>query len=129
LKPPHVVLDTNILVSALLSKTGNPAKIYKMFFAGLIALVFSEDILLEYKDVLYRPHLHILADDADKVLEAIQHYGESVNPTSSMIPMVDEDDRIFYDAAIIANAYLITGNTRHYPKESFILAPAEFIKL
>jgi predicted nucleic acid-binding protein len=43
--------------------------------------------------------------------------------------MPDEDDRVFYDAAKTADAYLITGNSKHYPKESFILTPSEFLKL
>ena len=127
--PLRVVLDTNIVVSALLSKMGNPAKIYRMFLTGMIALVYSDDIIDEYKDVLYRPHLHIPADDSDRILEAIQYYGERIDPVASTIQMVDEDDRIFYDTAKVAGAYLVTGNTRHYPKEAFVLTPAEFLKL
>jgi putative PIN family toxin of toxin-antitoxin system len=107
--PIRVALDTNILVSALISELGNPAKIYKMFLAETIVMVFSDDIMLEYKDVLYRPHLHIPADDADKVLDAIRLYGERVEPIPSSIPMIDEDDRMFYDVAKNAGAYLITG--------------------
>ena len=128
MKSNRVVLDTNVLVSALMSSLGNPAKIFKMFLSETIVLVFSEDIMLEYNDVLYRPHLHIPADDADKVLNAIRLYGERVEPTPSTIPMIDEDDRVFYDAAISAGAYLVTGNTRHYPSESFIYTPVEYLK-
>jgi putative PIN family toxin of toxin-antitoxin system len=128
MKPNRVVLDTNVLVSALMSSLGNPAKIYKMFLSETIVLVFSEDIMLEYEDVLYRPHLHIPADDAGKVLDAIRLCGERVEPTPSTIPMIDEDDRVFYDAAKSAGAYLITGNMRHYPSESFIFTPAEYLK-
>ena len=125
----HVVLDTNILVSALISKSGNPAKIYRMFLAEMVVLVFSDDIFMEYMDVLQRPHLHIPADDANKVLEAIKHCGERVEPIPSKFTMVDDDDRKFYDAAKYTGAYLITGNTRHYPKESFIYTPANFLTL
>ena len=41
----------------------------------------------------------------------------------------DPDDHIFYDASVHGYAYLITRNLRHYPKESFILTPEEFLKL
>ena len=126
---PRVVLDTNILVSALLSPSGNPAKVYKMFLTGILALVYNEDILAEYQDVLYRPRLGIPSGDADTVLEAIRQYGEYVAPVSGTDPMPDEDDRIFYDTAKSAGAQLITGNIRHYPKESSILTPAEFLEL
>jgi len=60
---PRVVIDTNVIVSALLSPFGNPAKIYKMFLAGLLTLVYSSDILDEYQDVLSRPRLKIPANE------------------------------------------------------------------
>ena len=128
MKTPRAVLDTNILVSALMSPSGSPAKVYKMFLAETVVLVFSEEILAEYKDVLYRPHLRIPADDANKVLEAIRQYGELVEPVTSIDYMVDEDDRVFYDTAKSAAAFLITGNTRHYPEESFITTPTKFLE-
>ena len=127
--PTYVVLDTNVLASALMSSLGNPAKIFKMFLTEALKLIYSEDIIAEYEDVLYRPRLRILAEDADIVLVAIRQHGELVAPIPSTFPMTDEDDRCFYDAAKIANAYLITGNTRHFPAESFILTPFEFLQL
>ena len=127
--PRRVVLDTNVLVSALMSPLGKPARIFKMFFTGTLDLVYSESIMLEYVDVLHRPHLRISAEDADKVLSAIKLHGEHVESTLSTFPMTDEDDRAFYDAANNSDAYLITGNVRHYPNESFILTPTEFLEL
>jgi putative PIN family toxin of toxin-antitoxin system len=125
---PRAVLDTNVLVSALMTPSGNPAKVYKMFFTRQLMLVYSDEIMLEYEDVLYRPRLRIPTDDADLVLETIRQHGELVAPTVSIASMPDEDDRIFYDAAKSSGAYLITGNTRHYPSESFILTPTEFLQ-
>ena len=98
-----------------------------MFLTGQIKLIFSDNIIDEYKDVLSRPRLSISVDDANAILEAIQTYGERVEPIASTFPMTDEDDRIFYDASRSAGAYLITGNTKHYPNESFIFTPAEFL--
>ena len=126
---PRVVLDTNILVSALLTPSGNPAKVYKLFLTGILALAYSEEILMEYRDVLHRPRLRIPAGDADTVLDVIRQYGKQVEPIPSIGPMADEDDRIFYDTAKSAGAYLITGNKRHFPDEPFILTPAEFLEL
>jgi putative PIN family toxin of toxin-antitoxin system len=116
-------------VSALLSKLGNPAKIYKMFLTGTLDLVVNEDILAEYEDVLHRPRLRIPASDADIVLSSIRQYGEIVQPIPSTDAMPDEDDRVFYDTARTAEAYLVTGNTKHYPEEPFILTPASFLEL
>ena len=126
---PRVVLDTNILVSALLSKTGNPAKILDMFLTGALLLVYSTDIYAEYEDVLYRPRLGIPQNDADIVMSAIRKYGVKVFAIPSVSPMPDEDDRVFYDSAKSAGAYLITGNSKHYPNEPFILSPSAFLEL
>jgi predicted nucleic acid-binding protein len=112
-----------------MSKLGNPAKIYRMFLDGNISLVYSEGIILEYKDVLYRPYLKIITDDADKVIETIQHYGEFVKTIESIIPMIDEDDRIFYDTAQRSDAVLITGNIKHYPAENHIMTPRGFLEM
>ncbi|MCL2830380.1 MAG: putative toxin-antitoxin system toxin component, PIN family [Betaproteobacteria bacterium] len=125
----RVVLDTNILVSALLSPLGKPAKIYKMFLAGTLDLVISVEIFAEYQEVLRRPRLKIPAADLETVLAAIGQYGEMIAPLPGSDAMIDEDDRIFYDAAKSAGAYLVTGNTKHYPGEAFIFTPAEFLAL
>ena len=124
----RAVLDTNVIVSALLSRTGNPAKVYKMFLNGQLTLVFSDDILAEYQDVLARPKLQIPQEDLDILLSVIERYGEKVTPSYSTEVMIDEDDRIFLDAAKSASANLVTGNTRHYHGESFIFTPTEFLE-
>ncbi|MDR3313517.1 MAG: putative toxin-antitoxin system toxin component, PIN family [Oscillospiraceae bacterium] len=123
----RVVLDTNILVSALLSPTGNPAKIYQLFFTGGLSLVFSADIFAEYHDVLLRPRLRIPRNDAEILLAAVLQHGEKITPTPSTDAMIDEDDRVFYDTAKSADACLITGNTKHYPQEPFVFTPTAFL--
>ena len=115
MKHRRVVLDTNVLVSALMSPLGNPAKIYKMFFTGALVLVYNESILMEYDDVSHRPYLRISSEGADKVINAIKQYCEHVESISSTFPIIDEDDRTFYDAAKGSDANLVTDNTRHYP--------------
>ena len=125
----RIVLDTNILVSALLSPMGNPAKIYRMFLTGMLSLIFSADIFDEYQDVLHRPRLRIPAGDAEMVLAAIRQCGQMIEPAVSTFTMTDEDDRVFYDTAKSAGAFLITGNTKHLPDEPFILTPAKFLEL
>ena len=127
--PRRVVLDTNVLVSALMSPLGNPASIHRMFLNGEIVLVYSAEIILEYEDVLYRPRLRIDTEDADMVLEAIRLCGELVTPQPSSEPMTDEDDRPFYDTAKSASAFLVTCNIRHYPMSSFVLTPKDFFEL
>ena len=125
----RVVIDTNILVSALMSPNGKPDKIYRMFLSGELNLVFNYKILAEYKDVFYRPHLSISPTDADIMIASILQFGENIQPQPSTEKMVDEEDRVFYDTAKYAGAYLITGNLKHYPNEPHILNPAAFLEL
>ena len=113
----------------LMTPTGNPAKVFKLFLDEALTLVYSKGILFEYVDVLYRAKLQLNVHDVEAVLNAIQRCGQFVIPSPSLIPMPDEDDRMFYGAAKLANAHLVTGNARHYPPESWILSPTEFLEL
>jgi predicted nucleic acid-binding protein len=64
---------------------------------------------------------------ARDVLEPLRENGLSYNvPVASVFPMTDESDRKFYDVAKTAEAFLVTGNMKHYPKEPFIVTPSEF---
>ena len=125
----RMVLDTNVIVSALLSPSGSPAKVYSLFINGEHELLYSDSILVEYQDVLSRTHLAIDADDASKVIDGIRNHGVCISPEPGTVTLIDEDDRVFYDIAKSSGAYLVTGNLRHYPKESFIVSPREYLDL
>jgi putative PIN family toxin of toxin-antitoxin system len=125
----RVVLDTNVVVSGLLSGKSTPGKIIDLFLAGELKLFYNNEILEEYADVLYRPHLQIPVKEANDVMVVIHRHGEEVRHEPSDLEMKDEDDRVFYDVAVSAKAYLITGNIKHYPNEPFILKSATFLEL
>jgi putative PIN family toxin of toxin-antitoxin system len=111
----------------LISPLGNSAKICDMFTNRSLDLVVSEGILDEYEDVLYRrPRLKLSIAKVDNLLGAIWQNAEIIYPVVSLDTMPDETDRVFYDTAKTAGVYLITGNTKHFPQEPFILTPAEF---
>jgi putative PIN family toxin of toxin-antitoxin system len=123
-----VVLDTNILVSALLSN-GPPALIVDRVAGERIRPCFDDRILTEYWDVLSRPKLGFSPPRVDRLIHDIVRAGFGIEVSvPSGFSMPDEDDRKFYDAARTAGAVLITGNTRHYPNEPFILTPAAFVQ-
>jgi len=125
----NAVLDTNILVSGLLSAQGNAAKIVNAVRDRQINLFYNDIIMTEYNDVLFKAKLGLNPEDIDNLLTSITSLGFLLIPKTSKFPMTDEDDRIFYDTAKTAKAYLITGNIRHYPTEPFILPPAQFVTL
>ncbi len=121
------VIDTNILVSAFWSKHGNSAQILRMFIDDKLLIIYSKDILTEYKVVLNRPAFHFSRVKIGEIINQIRKYGILVDPPLSDIPFSDESDRKFYDAARAYNALLITGNQKHYPDSPFIVSAADFM--
>jgi putative PIN family toxin of toxin-antitoxin system len=126
-KVVKVILDTNVLVSSLLT-AGPPAIIVDLVADGIIIPFYSNPILQEYRDVLSREKLSFDPVQITRLINDIVRIGIAVEGKQLIKNRkVDDDDRIFYDAAVEAEAYLITGNMRHFPKESFILTPAQFL--
>ena len=126
----NVVLDTNIIISAVISSEGNPAKTIKLVSVNEnIQIYYCSAILEEYKRVLSYARLNFSKQKQVRVINLIEKYGISIQPERSNILLPDESDRIFYDTAKAVNAYLITGNLKHYPEESHIISPAQFIEI
>jgi len=121
------VFDTNILVSHLINGSGTPAKAVSLFYNGEIEVFYSNAIHEEYRDVLSREHFHFDKTKIAKILNYLIGYGKLISPATSLFPMLDESDRIFYDVAKQSGSFLVTGNLKHYPREDFILTPAEFL--
>jgi len=126
--PTKVVLDTNVLFSALWKNDSKPATIVKLISDGIIKPYFSDSIFSEYVNVLNRPKPNFSAQKRAELLSEIKNYGEFVNPQKSDVPMLHQADRKFYDVARAIDAVLVTGNTRHYPSEPFIMTPARFLE-
>ena len=124
-----VVIDTNVFISSRISKIGNPAKIMRLIADGTIEFYYSSAILDEYRRVLSYEKFNFTIESQKLAIEDIKNIGELIQPFISEIPLPDESDRIFYDTAKTANAYLITGNLKHYPEEPHILSPAQFVEM
>ena len=124
-----VVIDTNIAVSALLSPGGNAAQVIDRVFTEDLEPYYCSMIISEYKMILSRPRFGFSAEDQKHVVEGIIKYGVSIKPLPCNNFFIDESDRVFYEAAKSADAYLITGNARHFPVEPFIISPAKCINL
>ena len=123
-----IVLDTNVLVSAILA-SGPPAIIVDLVANGYLRPIYNDHIITEYCKVLYRPKFGFMPLKVDRLIDDIVRTGVAVEVIPSTIPMIDEDDRKFYDVAKISQTILVTGNIKHFPKESFIITPASFLKV
>ena len=125
------VIDTNVLVSAFWSKSGNPAKILTCVFNKRITVCYNESILSEYAEVLKRDKFGFDADDVDFLVGRIQRHGLNaslVEARPCAAAFSDESDRPFYEAAKACGCHLITGNAKHFPNDGTVISPADFCK-
>jgi putative PIN family toxin of toxin-antitoxin system len=113
----RVVLDTNILVSAILQPQGLPARTFLTTVAGTTAqLCVSGDIYAEYEEVLRRPRFNRPEAVIEHALRAIRQNGFWVKPSKKVSACSDPDDDIFLECAQAARAhYLVTGNLKDFP--------------
>lgn len=125
----RIVLDTNVLVSALLNPRGAPASVLNTILLGDTKLLYDNRILFEYNDVLHRNQFKFPANEIAPLLEYFEAAGEFVAAEPTSREFSDGDDRPFYEVAITGKArYLITGNPRHYPGETMIISPRGFLE-
>jgi len=129
----RIVLDTNVLVSGLLSPFGPPGEIVRLVSDGSIALCVDARIVGEYEQVLARPRFSFDPDDVATLLDLIDSTAEMVAAHPLQIRLPDADDEPFLEVAIVACAdCLVTGNTVHFPQDAWatatVLSPAEFME-
>lgn len=130
----YAVIDTNVLISALLSKNEDSAtvKVMDAVFDGRITPLYHPDILAEYDEVLHRKKFRFQEELIQTVLEAVRQLGIEVFPQPTGMTLADMDDLIFYEVAMEKredDAYLVTGNLKHYPVRKMIVTPREMMEM
>ena len=116
----RAVIDTNVLVSGLLSPTGNEAIVLLAIRQGLIRPCFSAEIMAEYAEVIARPKFSFGAEEIAAALAMFDECGELVAPAGPPPVLPDPDDGKFLHCAEAAGAeYLVTGNKRHFPAGTY----------
>ncbi|MBQ4567724.1 MAG: putative toxin-antitoxin system toxin component, PIN family [Desulfovibrio sp.] len=128
------VIDTNVLVSALLSRRDDAATVQVMeaVFAARVTPLFSKEVLAEYHEVLRREKFRFSEELVRTFLGAVESAGVMVaaHPCDEDLP--DMTDMPFYEVVMEKQgegAYLVTGNKKHFPAQRFIVTPAEFLKI
>ena len=130
----YAVVDTNVIVSALIAKNPDspPRQVFRAMLSGDIIPLYHSDILDEYEEVLGRKKFHLKKETIQTVLEAIRQFGVEVMPIPTGEILIDMDDLVFYEVAMEKcddDAYLVTGNQKHYPVRDFIVTPAEMLEI
>jgi putative PIN family toxin of toxin-antitoxin system len=129
----RIVLDTNVVVSGLLSPFGAPGMVLRLVSDEAVALCLDARVIAEYATVLSRPGFDIDQADVASLLDAVVRTGEMAASAPLARRLPHAADEPFLEVAIAARAdCLVTGNTRHYPENAragvAVLTPAAFIE-
>lgn len=124
-----VVIDTNIIVSALLSEDGKAFKFFSQVLDGKYDVVISKEIINEYSEVLTREKFGFPRKYVQYILDWFDENAIMIDIKKSDIMMIDEKDRIFYDVAKAYNAKLVTGNIKHFPVDEIVTSLKEIVDL
>ena len=129
----RIVLDSNVLVSALLKLHSPPARVLELIRNGAITLCVDSRILDEYEEVLLRPEFPFSREDVTSLIEFFRQNGELVSPKLLPDHLPDRDDEPFLEVALSGTVdALVTGNIRHFPEECRagvqVLSPAQMIE-
>ena len=131
--PLRVVLDTNIVVSAVLRPYGLQRTVFLLALTRPARMYVSQEILAEYRNVLARPALKITKGRQQQLLQLVRNRVQVVHPRYELEVTSDPEDNKFLECADAAHAdYLITGNQRHFPrfwKNTKVITSREFVSL
>lgn len=132
-----IVIDTNVLVSALIKPGSSPELIILMILNDQVGLYISSDIFQEYRKVMSRGKFgkYLNSKSIKSFLTEIKRRAVEISPQVA-VQVVKEDpaDNKFLECALEAKAdFFITGNKRHFPFKKFhetrIVTPAEFLSM
>lgn len=128
----HAVIDTNVLVSAFISRNGQAATV-KVVAAMLnkdIVPLYNEEILAEYSEVMLRPKFKLTEDEVDSLINYVKEEGLEVSRIPFPEDMPDEKDRVFYEVSLSEkDSFLVTGNLKHFPRTPRVVTPAELMAI
>lgn len=131
--PLYAVIDTNVLVSAFLKENSIPRFVINYMYAGKIIPIYNEEIISEYFAVLSRPKFCFPKEAVNIAVNAIQKIGLKIDEINVLDPMPDPKDIVFYAVTLSARknleTYLITGNIKHFPMETFVVTPRQILDL
>jgi putative PIN family toxin of toxin-antitoxin system len=130
--PVQAVVDTNVLVSALIAPNGTPAQLIELIRSGGLVPVVSPAVLAEYAEVLHRPRFGFPSDWVDDLLSDMTGLSLIAQPgpiDTRRLP--DPADAPFVALARHFACAIVTGNVRHFPKHTGVevLRPAECLAM
>lgn len=130
----YAVLDTNVLISAMLKFQSVPGKIATEALLGKITPLVNKEIIEEYKEVLARPKFKFDSNKVEIFLDGIIDRAIFIDavPLDEIIP--DPKDVVFYEVVMegrkeLGDAFLVTGNIKHFPVKTYVVTPREMLDI
>jgi uncharacterized protein len=129
----RAVIDTNVLVSALISPSGNEALLLLAVKQGLVRPCFSAAALKEYSEVLARPKFAFSLDEITALIDLLKRQGDLLHPAPlSGISPDPKDDKFLACALAAKSDFVVTGNKKDFPKKlgaTQVVSAGEFLNL
>lgn len=129
----YAVIDTNVIVSSFLKEGSIPDQVVSLALDGPIIPLVNDEIISEYTEVLTRNKFGLSESEVKVFLNEFIKRALFLDKTKTNEDFDDPDDIVFYEIVLTArsasNAYLITGNKKHYPIKSFVVTPREMIEI
>ena len=128
----YAVIDTNVFVSALLSRHSDSAtvQVVNAILKNGICPLYNQEIIDEYQEVLHRGKFHFPPEAIDSIIKTVQESGISSERIASSEHFPDPKDVVFYEVALSKeDAYLVTGNKKHFPQTPIVVTPAEMLEI
>ena len=129
----YAVIDTNVVVSAMLKWQSLPGNILELVFDGIITPIFNDEILSEYREVLSRPKFNLSKQIIEDFVGNIEELGMSIKAATLDLDFPDPKDRVFYEITMenrkSDETYLVTGNIKHFPAQCFVVTPREMLEI
>ena len=129
----YAVIDTNVIVSSMLKHDSIPGEILDLVISKMIVPLLNKEIIDEYSDVLKRNKFGFDNAEVDNLINSIKANSIFLEREQTIEEFVDEDDIVFYEIVMSArhtmDAFLITGNIKHYPVRNYVVTPKQMIDI
>ena len=129
----YAVIDTNVIVSSMLKHNSIPWQILDLVDQNIIIPLLNEEILNEYISVITRNKFNFDDSVVQSTIDVLKKNSIFLEREQSIEDFVDKDDIVFFEIVMSArntmDAYLVTGNIKHYPVRNYVVTPREMLEI
>ena len=129
----YAVIDTNVIVSSMLKNQSTPGQIIRLVTQNTIIPLLNEEILQEYIEVITRNRFHFSKALIENTISLIKSKAIYLQREQTLEQFIDKEDIVFFEIVLSArstmDAYLITGNMKHYPIRSYVVTPTQMLEI